>query len=138
LSEEISVAPIGRVESELTEIDAAPLQGDEGAPAATLVLGDAFLAAAAGLGAGEEIIVLTWLDRGDRSVTQVHPRGDPSRPLRGVFATRSPDRPNPIGLHRTRITAVNGDRIEVDRLEALDGTPILDLKPVLSTDVGER
>jgi tRNA-Thr(GGU) m(6)t(6)A37 methyltransferase TsaA len=87
---------------------------------------------------GDEIIVLTWLDRARRDVLRVHPRGDLSRPPEGVFSTRSPDRPNPIGLHHVEITGVVGDRLRVRHLEALDGTPILDLKPVLSSDPGAR
>jgi len=87
---------------------------------------------------GDEVILLTWLDRARRDVLRVHPRGDRSRPEEGVFSTRSPDRPNPIGLHRVRIGEIDGLRLRVDHLEALDGTPILDLKPVLSEDVGRR
>ena len=87
---------------------------------------------------GDEVILVTWLDRAHRDVLSVHPRGDPTRPLEGVFSTRSPDRPNPIGLHRVEITAVEGARLRVRHLEALDGTPILDVKPVLSGEIGER
>jgi tRNA-Thr(GGU) m(6)t(6)A37 methyltransferase TsaA len=91
-----------------------------------------------GIRAGDELIVLTWLDRARRDVLRVHPRGDPSRPEQGVFNTRSPDRPNPIGLHRVEVLAVEGERLHVADLEALDGTPVVDLKPVLSRDVSER
>ncbi len=129
--------PVGRVESPLTEREAAPNQGDEGAPEAVLVFDAAVAPGLDGLRAGEEAIVLTWLDRADRGVLTVHPRGDVSRPEQGVFATRSPDRPNPIGLHRVRILPIDGNRLRVAGLEALDGTPILDLKPVLGP-VGER
>jgi tRNA-Thr(GGU) m(6)t(6)A37 methyltransferase TsaA len=87
---------------------------------------------------GDEILVLTWLDRARRDVLSVHPRGDASRPQEGVFSTRSPHRPNPIGLHRAEITAIDGRRVRVRHLEALDGTPILDVKPVLSEEIGER
>jgi tRNA-Thr(GGU) m(6)t(6)A37 methyltransferase TsaA len=128
---------IGRVESMLTDRDAAPKQGDEGAPEAVLAFEDDVAAALAGLRPGDEAIVLTWLDRADRAALSVHPRGDASRPRQGVFATRSPDRPNPIGLHRIRIEAIDGTRLRVADLEALDGTPILDLKPVLGPQ-GER
>lgn len=130
--------PIGRVESPLTDPASAPNQGDEGAPDAWIVFEAAVLAALDGLQVGDEVIVLTWLDRARRDVLRVHPRGDTSRPEQGVFATRSPHRPNPIGLHRVEITAIDGSRVRVSNLEALDGTPVVDVKPVLSEDVGER
>ena len=129
--------PIGRVESPLRDRASAPLQGDEGAPAADLVLDERFRAGATDLRPGEQVIVLTWLDRADRAVLAVHPRGDLGNPEQGVFSTRSPDRPNPIGLHRVTIEAIDGMRIRVDGLEALDGTPIVDLKPVLDP-IGDR
>jgi tRNA-Thr(GGU) m(6)t(6)A37 methyltransferase TsaA len=132
------VRAIGRVESPLTDAGAAPRQADEGAPAAWLVFEPEVLEALRSLRAGDEIILLTWLDRARRDVLSVHPRGDVSRPQEGVFSTRSPHRPNPIGLHRVRITQIDGLRIRVAGLEALDGTPILDVKPVLSEEVGER
>jgi tRNA-Thr(GGU) m(6)t(6)A37 methyltransferase TsaA len=122
---------IGRVESPLRDLADAPRQGDEGAPDAVLVLDEAVGEAARDLRPGAEVIVLTWLDRADRGVLSVHPRGDADRPVQGVFSTRSPDRPNPIGLHTVRIVAVDGPRITVARLEAIDATPILDIKPVL-------
>jgi len=134
----IELTAIGRVKSPLTDPEAAPKQGDEGAPDAWLLLDTGVLAGLDGLKAGDEIIVLTWLDRAQRDVLSVHPRGDLSRPLQGVFTTRSPDRPNPIGLHRVRVAEIDGNCLRVHRLEALDGTPILDLKPVLSADVSER
>lgn len=123
--------PVGSVESPLTDRDLAPRQGDEGAPLAWLVLDPTVRAAMDGLEIGAEVIVLTWLDRARRDVLVVHPRGDQSRPEQGVFSTRSPDRPNPIGLHQVRIVAIDGTRIAVRNLEALDQTPILDVKPVL-------
>ena len=126
--------PIGRVESPLREREQAPKQGDEGAPQAHLVLEDRVAEGLHGLRAGDEVLVLTWLDRADREVLSVHPRGDLSRPRQGVFATRSPDRPNPIGLHRVTILAIDGARLRVRDLEAIDGTPVLDLKPVLDRD----
>jgi len=129
--------PIGYVESPLTERDEAPRQGDEGAPGAWLVLDAAMRDAMGDLEADSEVIVLTWLDRASREVQLVHPRGDESRPVQGVFSTRSPDRPNPIGLHTVRIVAIDGNRIEVRNLEALDKTPILDIKPLLG-GVGQR
>ena len=87
---------------------------------------------------GDELLILTWLDRADRDVLVVHPRGDTSRPPEGVFTTRSPHRPNPIGLHRVQVAEVAGARVKVRNLEALDGTPVVDVKPVLSADASER
>jgi tRNA-Thr(GGU) m(6)t(6)A37 methyltransferase TsaA len=126
-----TLRPVGVVSSPLTERDQAPRQGDEGAPQAWLVLDPGMRPAMGGLEVGVEVIVLTWLDRANRDVREVHPRGDESRPLQGVFSTRSPDRPNPIGLHHVRIVAIEGTRIAVRNLEALDRTPVLDIKPVL-------
>ena len=132
------VRPIGRVESPLTDRHSAPRQPDEGAPEATLVFEPEVLEGLRSLRAGERVLVLTWLDRARRDVLRVHPRGDPSRAESGVFSTRSPDRPNPIGLHEVEITAIEGRRVRVGSLEALDGTPILDVKPILSRDFGAR
>jgi tRNA-Thr(GGU) m(6)t(6)A37 methyltransferase TsaA len=129
--------PIGTVESPLTELAAAPKQGDEGAPDAWLVLRPEVAAGLDGIRAGDELIVLSWLDRARRDVLRVHPRGDVTRPPQGVFNTRSPDRPNPIGLHRVEVAEIDGPRVRVRNLEALDGTPVLDLKPVLR-GIGER
>jgi len=123
--------PIGWVESPLVDRAVAPRQGNEGSPDAWLVLDARFTEALRDLRVGAEVIVLTWLDRARRDVLVVHPRGDATNPLQGVFNTRSPDRPNPIGLHRVRILAINGTRLQVSDLEALDRTPIVDLKPVL-------
>jgi tRNA-Thr(GGU) m(6)t(6)A37 methyltransferase TsaA len=134
----LELQPIGVVESPLGDLATAPKQGDEGAPDAWLVLDPEVGPALDGLAAGDEVLVLTWLDRADREVLRVHPRSDPSRPEQGVFSTRSPDRPNPIGLHRVEILAIDGARVSVRGLEAIDGTPVLDLKPVLSGDVGSR
>jgi tRNA-Thr(GGU) m(6)t(6)A37 methyltransferase TsaA len=133
-----SLTPIGRVESELVDPAGAPLQGDEGAPDAWLVLDEASLRGLTGLQPGDDIFVFTWLDRAERDVLEVHPRGDTSREIQGVFGTRSQHRPNPIGLHRVQIAAIDGNRVRVRQLEAVDGTPVLDLKPVLSSEVGER
>lgn len=137
-AERIELAPIGTVHSPLSDPSQAPKQGDEGAPEAWIVLSPAVLAGLEGIAAGAQLIVITWLDRADREVLRVHPRGDASRPAQGVFATRSPDRPNPLGLHRVEVAEVDGNRLRVRHLEAFDGTPVLDLKPVLSADVGER
>jgi tRNA-Thr(GGU) m(6)t(6)A37 methyltransferase TsaA len=125
--------PVGRVESPLTNRAAAPKQGDEGAPPARVVLRPEFREAARNLKAGDEVLVLTWLHEGRRDVLSVHPRGDTNRPRQGVFATRSPDRPNPIGLHAVVIEAVENNAITVHNLEAIDGTPVIDIKPVLGT-----
>jgi tRNA-Thr(GGU) m(6)t(6)A37 methyltransferase TsaA len=125
------ILPIGRVESSLKDKAQAPRQGDEGAPAAWLVFEPGVAEGIRDLAPGTEIIVLTWLDRADRGVLVTRPRDDPSRPPTGVFSTRSPDRPNPVGLHRVQIVAVQGLRILVQPLEALDRTPVIDIKPVL-------
>jgi tRNA-Thr(GGU) m(6)t(6)A37 methyltransferase TsaA len=132
------VEAIGKVESPLTDLASAPKQGDEGAPDAWLVFEPGVLAALEGIRPGDELIVLTWLDRAERAVLRVHPRSDPSRAEQGVFATRSPDRPNPIGLHPVEVVSIEGPRILVRNLEAVDGTPIVDVKPVLCRDISER
>jgi tRNA-Thr(GGU) m(6)t(6)A37 methyltransferase TsaA len=127
----IEVKAVGHVESPLSDLDAAPKQGDEGAPEARVVLEPDVVEAIDGLAPGDRIVLLTWLDRADRAVLRVHPRGDPSRPVQGVFATRSPHRPNPIGLHEVEVLAVDGAVLHVRPLEAVHGTPVLDIKPVL-------
>jgi tRNA-Thr(GGU) m(6)t(6)A37 methyltransferase TsaA len=131
----VQLRAIGVVRSPLTEREAAPKQGDEGAPHAWLEVDAAVADALDGIAAGDELLVLTWLDRARRDVLRTHPRDDRARPELGVFATRSPDRPNPIGLHRVRVLEIDGTRLRVADLEALDGTPVLDLKPPLR---GER
>jgi tRNA-Thr(GGU) m(6)t(6)A37 methyltransferase TsaA len=133
----MTVTPVALVESTLTERADAPNQGDEGAPSARVVFDPAYAPALAGLAVGAQILLLTWLDRADRRVLAVHPRGDAARPVTGVFSTRSPDRPNPIGLHRVTVLAVDGLAVTVSALEALDGTPVLDVKPVLG-DITQR
>jgi tRNA-Thr(GGU) m(6)t(6)A37 methyltransferase TsaA len=125
------VRPVAVVESPLTDPATAPKQGPEGGPAATLAFDAAVLPALDGLASGDRVILLTWLDRADRATLRVHPRDDPANPLRGVFGTRSADRPNPIGLHEVEILAIDGARMRVRPLEAVDGTPVLDVKPVL-------
>ncbi|WP_157556038.1 tRNA (N6-threonylcarbamoyladenosine(37)-N6)-methyltransferase TrmO [Nocardia acidivorans] len=125
--------PVGYVESTLNDPGEAPRQGDEGAPDCDLVLDPAYAAAVDGLTAGAQVIVLTWLDRAARDVLAVHPRGDVTRPATGVFATRSPHRPNPIGLHVVTLLSIEGTRLRVRDLEALNGTPVLDIKPVLGS-----
>jgi tRNA-Thr(GGU) m(6)t(6)A37 methyltransferase TsaA len=131
MDDAIELRAVGVVRSPLAHPDDAPCQGDEGAPDAWLDLDAAVVPALDGVEAGAELVVLTWLDRADRSVLAVHPRSDTARPQVGVFATRSPDRPNPIGLHTVRVLAVDGSRLRVAGLEAVDGTPVLDLKPTL-------
>ncbi len=119
---------IGTIRSTLRSLDDAPRQGDEGAPDAWLEVDPGVAPALDGLRAGDTIVVVTWLDRADRSVLATHPRNDPSQPLTGVFATRSPDRPNPLGLHRVTIRAIDGTRLRIGPLEAIDGTPVVDVK----------
>ena len=129
------VEPVGRVESPLVDRDMAPRQGDEGAPDAWLVFEPGVREALRNLEVGSDVILLTWFDRARRDVLSVHPRGDLNRPQEGVFTTRSPDRPNPIGLHRVTILSIDDLRLHVRNLEALDGTPIVDVKPVLDEGV---
>jgi tRNA-Thr(GGU) m(6)t(6)A37 methyltransferase TsaA len=128
---DLSLIPIGRVESPLTDPADAPKQGYEGAPDAELILEAGVLAGLEGISPGARVIVLTWLDRARRDVLRVHPRDDVHNPERGVFSTRSADRPNPIGLHEVEVLSIDGERVTVRHLEAVDGTPILDLKPVI-------
>lgn len=126
------IQPIGVVRSELTELDEAPLQGDDGGHEAWLELKPQFKQGLAGVGVGDRLILLTWLHLAERDILQVHPRGNPDVPLRGVFSTRSQDRPNPIGLHEVSVLEVSELRVKVVSLEAIDGTPIVDIKPVLN------
>ena len=128
---EIEVKPVGWVESPLTERAAAPKQGNEGAPEAGVAFDADMVEALHGIEPGDEILIFTWLDRGDRTVLQTRPRDDPANPIQGVFNTRSPDRPNPIGLHPVTVLALEGSRMRVSGLEALDGTPVLDVKPLI-------
>jgi len=129
---------IGRVSSPLTDLASAPCQADEGAPEAWLVFEPKMLEGLRSLRTGDEVILITWLDRARRDVLSVHPRGDISRAEEGVFSTRSPHRPNPIGLHPVEITAIDGRRVRVRNLEVLDGTPIIDVKPILSGHISQR
>ena len=133
-----TIEPIGFVRSELTRLEDAPLQGDEGAPEAWLEFTATTVLGLKGITIGDELIVLTWLHLAERDVLQVHPRGDANRPLTGVFATRSPDRPNPIGLHRVSVLEAREQKLRVAPLEAIDGTPIIDVKPVFSRSMSKR
>ena len=126
-----SVRTVGRVESLLTRREDAPMQGGEGAPDAWIVFDEEVREAARDLATGDAVLVFTWLHEADRDVQSVHPRDDRTVPERGVFSTRSSDRPNPIGLHRVEVVEVDGLRIRVRPLEAIDGTPVVDVKPVL-------
>jgi tRNA-Thr(GGU) m(6)t(6)A37 methyltransferase TsaA len=128
---------IGVVESPLADTASAPKQGDEGAPLAWIVIAPAYAAAMTDLEPGSPLIAFTWLHQASRDVLRVHPRGNPANAEEGVFSTRSPDRPNPIGMHVVEIVSVDGTRIQVRDLEAIDGTPVVDLKPVLG-DVSTR
>jgi tRNA-Thr(GGU) m(6)t(6)A37 methyltransferase TsaA len=128
-----SLRPVGVVRSQLIAREDAPKQGSEGAPEAWVEIDPAFAQGLGGIAAGSEVILLTWLHQSDRDTLRVHPRDDPQSPLKGVFATRSPDRPNPIGLHRVRVLEITESvRLRVEPLEALDGTPVVDIKPVLA------
>jgi tRNA-Thr(GGU) m(6)t(6)A37 methyltransferase TsaA len=122
---------IGTVRSSLTDAAAAPKQGSEGAPDARIELAQEMAAAVAGLAAGDRLVIVTWLHRARRDLLQVHPRDDPARPLRGVFGTRSADRPNPLGLHEVQLLAIEGTTLHVAPLEAIDGTPVVDVKVAL-------
>lgn len=133
-----TIEPIGTVRSGLTRLEEAPMQGDEGAPEAWLELTPQTAPGLMGIQPGDELLVLTWLHLAERDVLQVHPRGDLNRPLTGVFATRSPDRPNPVGLHRVTVREVAEHKLRVAHLEAIHGTPIVDIKPVRSSGPSER
>lgn len=131
------IQPIGLIRSELKNLTDAPLQGDEGSYEAWIELSPEMAQGLTGIKVGDSLIVLTWLHQAQRNVLQVHPRGRLDTPLTGVFATRSPDRPNPIGLHQVSVLQVDGQRLKVAPIEAIDGTPIVDMKPVLG-QVDER
>jgi tRNA-Thr(GGU) m(6)t(6)A37 methyltransferase TsaA len=128
------IEPIGIIRSELTSLDAAPRQGNEGAPEAWVEIYEQVADGLVGIEVGDDLVILTWLHLARRDVLQTHPRNDLNNPLTGVFATRSPDRPNPVGLHRVSVLAVEGRRLLVAPLEAIDGTPVADIKPVIQSD----
>jgi tRNA-Thr(GGU) m(6)t(6)A37 methyltransferase TsaA len=133
-----TIESIGFVHSQLTRLEDAPMQGDEGAPEAWLELIPSAVPGLLGIKTGDELLVLTWLHLAQRDVLQVHPRGDLNRPLTGVFATRSPDRPNPVGLHRVSVLEVTEQKLRVAPLEAINGTPIVDIKPILAAPATDR
>ncbi len=125
-----TLRPIGVVRSAIKERSEAPKQGSEGAPDVWIDIEPFAVEGLDGLKAGDEIVVITWLHRSNREVLKVHPRSDPARRLMGVFATRSPDRPNPLGLHPAKIKEIAEARLKVGPMEAIDGTPVVDIKPV--------
>jgi tRNA-Thr(GGU) m(6)t(6)A37 methyltransferase TsaA len=131
MSEAYTCRPVGHIRSSLQSTQQAPLQGSEGAPDAWVEIDPAFARALSGVVAGDDLIIITWLDRANREVLDVHPRGDPNNPITGVFATRSPHRPNPLGLHRVTVREIAATRMRVGPIEAIDGTPIVDIKAVL-------
>ena len=126
-----SLHPIGHIRSTLRALDKAPRQGSEGAPDAWLEVNPTYARGLLGIAAGDEVIVVTWLHRADRDVLEVHPRDDPENPLAGVFATRSSHRPNPLGLHRVTVREISGTRLLIGPIEAIDGTPVIDVKALL-------
>jgi tRNA-Thr(GGU) m(6)t(6)A37 methyltransferase TsaA len=127
----VNLRSIGTIRSALRDPADAPRQGSEGAPDAWLEVEPAFARALTGIAPGDDVLVITWLHRADRDVLETHPRNDPATPLTGVFATRSPDRPNPLGLHRVTVWDVAGTRLRIGPIEAIDGTPVVDVKAVL-------
>ena len=124
--------PIGLLHSPLKQPEEAPRQGREGAPDAWLEVHALVAEGLDGIAIGDELFVITWLHKAQRGTLKVHPRGDETIPLAGVFATRSPDRPNPLGLHRVTVLEIAGRSLKVGPIEAIDGTPVIDIKPVLS------
>jgi len=135
LETEYSLYSIGFIRSPLKQREDAPRQGNEGAPDAWLELNPAVAEGLDGIAVGDEIIVITWFHQAQRDTLKLHPRGDKTIPLTGVFATRSPDRPNPLGLHQVTVLEIDGHSLKVGPLEAIDGTPVVDIKPVLPQSV---
>ncbi len=131
MSDHFSLHTFGRIQSTLRALDEAPRQGSEGAPDAWLELNSTCAGGLLGIAKGDDLIVITWLHHADRDVLEVHPRGDPNNPLTAVFATRSPHRPNPLGLHRVTVREISGTRLRIGPIEAIDGTPVVDIKAVL-------
>lgn len=134
----LQLKPIGVIRSELKDRSKAPKQGSEGAPDAWLEIRPFAAEALDGLAVGDEIIVLTWFHRAHRDTLKVHPRSDPKRRLTGVFATRSPDRPNPVGLHEVTVREIGENRLRIGPIEAIDGTPVIDIKPVLCPGMSNK
>jgi tRNA-Thr(GGU) m(6)t(6)A37 methyltransferase TsaA len=132
MHEQFSLHPIGYIRSTLRTLADAPRQGSEGAPDAWLEVEPQFGRALNGITVGDEVVIVTWLHQADRSVLETHPRNDPRIPLTGVFLTRSPDRPNPLGLHRVTVREILGTRLRIGPIEAIDGTPVVDVKAVLN------
>jgi tRNA-Thr(GGU) m(6)t(6)A37 methyltransferase TsaA len=132
--ERFVLRPVAHVRSTLRSVDDAPRQGEEGAPDAWLEVKPEFRRALHGVASGDELFVITWLHRADRDVLEVHPRNEPRTPLTGVFATRSPHRPNPLGLHRVTVREVNDTRLRIGPIEAVDGTPVVDVKVLLASE----
>ena len=132
-----TLSPLGFLRSPLKNREGAPKQGREGAPDAWLEVNETVAEGLEGIAVGDEILLITWLHKAHRDVLKLHPRWDNNIPLTGVFATRSPDRPNPLGLHQVTVLAIDGRRLQVGPIEAIDGTPVVDIKPVLyqSTDL---
>ncbi len=133
-SDAFTLTPIGHIRSALDDLSIAPRQGREGAPDAWIELDPQYAQGLQGLSAGDEIIVLAWFHLADRTKLAVHPRAERDRPLTGVFATRAPHRPNPVGLHRVTVREIDGTRLRVGPIEAIDGTPIVDIKIAIETD----
>jgi tRNA-Thr(GGU) m(6)t(6)A37 methyltransferase TsaA len=131
---DVSLRPIGFIRSPLRTREDAPRQGPEGAPDAWLEVDPTFARGLSRIAAGDQLVVITWLHRADREVLEVHPRDDPDAPLSGVFATRSPDRPNPLGLHRVTVREISGTRLRIGPIEAIDGTPVVDVKVALGDE----
>jgi tRNA-Thr(GGU) m(6)t(6)A37 methyltransferase TsaA len=131
-SKPAELRPVGLIRSTLKNLSEAPKQGSEGAPDAWLEVHAFALDALDGIAPGDDLLVITWLDQAHRKVLRVHPRNDPSRRLTGVFSTRSPDRPNPLGLHRVTVRKIHKNRLRIGPIEAIDGTPVVDIKPALS------
>lgn len=129
-----TLTPLGFLQSPLKKREEAPNQGNEGAPDAWLEIDEMFAEGLEGIEIGQEILLITWLHESSRTILKLHPRWDEALPLTGVFATRSPDRPNPLGLHRVTVKAIDGRRIKVGPIEVIDGTPVIDIKPVLSLE----
>lgn len=134
---EFALYQIGLVRSSLIDLNNCPKQGEEGAPDAWIEIDPNYAASLRGVVSGQQLVVLTWLHLADRSIQEVHPRGDKRNPLTGVFATRSPDRPNPIGLHTVTVLEISGTRLLISPLEALDQTPVIDIKIHHNTEGGD-